>query len=126
MGAGLLFTLAMTYLVYVAGFGVAVTYLLWLRDARILFRTGLPGYRRAAYHGVLYAALALVALNVTLLLNEIAGLALVLAALYLQGREKREKVFTGQEPALDRFLGKTSRKETGAAPRREDKERKTE
>ncbi|HMK16173.1 MAG TPA: ABC transporter permease [Methanomicrobiales archaeon] len=115
MGAGILFTLAMTYLVYVAGFGVAVTYLLWLRDARILFRTGLPGYRRAAYHGVLYAALALVALNVTLLLNEIAGLALVLAALYLQGREKREKVFSGGEPALDRLLGK--------APRREDKGR---
>jgi hypothetical protein len=108
----------MSYLVYVAEFGVAVTYFLWLRDARILFRTGLPGYRAAAYHGVLYACLALVALNVTLAWDEIVGLGLVLLALWLQGREKREKVFTGKEPALDRFLGK--------APRREDKGRGTE
>jgi len=105
----------MTYLVYVAGFGAAVTYFLWLRDARILFRTGLPGYRAAAYHGVLYAALALVGLNVALIWDEIVGIGLILLALYLQGREKREKVFPGKEPALDRFLGK--------APRREDKER---
>jgi hypothetical protein len=108
----------MTYLVYVAGFGAAVTYFLWLRDARILFRTGLPGYRKAAYHGVLYAALALLALNVALLWDEVVGLGIILLALYLQGREKREKVFTGQEPALDRLLG--------AAPRREDKGRTTE
>jgi hypothetical protein len=105
----------MTYLVYVAGFGVAVTYFLWLRDARILFRTGLPGYRKAAYRGVLYATLALVALDVTLIWNEVVGLGLILLALYLQGREKREKVFTN-ERALDRLLGK--------APRREDKERR--
>jgi hypothetical protein len=115
MGAGILITLAMRYLVYVAGFGLAVTYFLWLRDARILFRTGLPGYRSAAYHGVLYATLALVAMNVALAWDEVVGLGLILLALYLQGREKREKVFTGREPALDRFLGK--------APRREDKER---
>jgi hypothetical protein len=115
MGAGILITLAMSYLVYVAGFGVAVTYFLWLRDARILFRTGLPGYRKAAYHGVLYASLAIVALNVAFVWDEIVGLGLILLALYLQGREKREKVFSGKEPALDRFLGK--------APRREDKER---
>ncbi len=105
----------MSYLVYVAGFGVAVTYFLWLRDARILFRTGLPGYRAAAYHGVLYATLALIALNVAFAWDEIVGLGLILLALYLQGREKRERVFSGKEPALDRFLGK--------APRREDKER---
>jgi hypothetical protein len=118
MGAGILITLAMTYLVWVGGLGVAVTYFLWLRDARILFRTGLPGYRKAAYHGVLYAALALVALNVALLWDEIVGLGIILLALWLQSREKREKVFTGQDPALDRLLGK--------APRREDKERITE
>ena len=115
MGAGVLITLAMSYLVYVAGFGVAVTYFLWVRDARILLRTGLPGYRAAAYHGVLYATLALIALNITLAWDEIVGLGLILLALYLQGREKREKVFSGAEPALDRFLGK--------APQRKDKER---
>ena len=38
-------------------FGGAAVILLWLRDARIFFRTGLPGYRKAAYHGVLYGAL---------------------------------------------------------------------
>ena len=48
----------MDYLVYVAMFGTAATIFLWLRDARIFFRTGLPGYRKAAYWGVLYGALA--------------------------------------------------------------------
>ncbi|CVK32239.1 protein of unknown function [Methanoculleus bourgensis] len=38
----------MSYLAYVAGFGVAVAAFLWLRDLRIFYRTGLPGYRRAA------------------------------------------------------------------------------
>jgi hypothetical protein len=118
MGGGILITLAMTYLVWVAGLGALVTYFLWLRDARILLRTHLPGYRKAAYHGVLYATLALVALNVALAWDEVIGLGLMLLALYLQGREKREKVFTGSEPALDRLLGK--------APRREDKGRGTE
>ena len=117
MGGRILITLAMTYLVWVAGFGALVTYYFWFRDIRIFFRTGLPGYRAAAYHGVLYATLSLVALNVALVWDEIVGLGLVLLSLYLQGREKREKVFSGM-PALDRFLGR--------APRREDKGRRTE
>ena len=49
----------MTYLIWVAMFGTAATLFLWLRDARIFSRTGLPGYRKAAYHGVLYGALAI-------------------------------------------------------------------
>ena len=118
MGAGILITLAMTYLVYVAGFGALVTYYFWFRDIRILLRTGLPGYRKAAYHGLAYATLALIAVDVAILWDEIVGLGLILLALYLQGRENREKVFTGEDPALDRALGK--------APRREDKERGTE
>ncbi len=44
----------MTYLTYVAVAGAATTIFLWLRDARIFFRTGLPGYRKAAYWGVAY------------------------------------------------------------------------
>ena len=36
----------MSYLLYVAYFGGAVVILLWLRDARIFFRTGLPGTGR--------------------------------------------------------------------------------
>ena len=105
----------MSYLVFVAGFGVAATYLLWFRDARIFLRTGLPGYRAAAYHGVAYASLSLVALDVAVIWDEVVGLGILLLALYLQGREKREKVFSGGEPALDRLLGKT--------PQRKDKGR---
>jgi hypothetical protein len=99
----------MSYLVFVAGFGAFVTYLLWGRDVRIFFRTGLPGYRAASYHGVAYATISLIALDIALFWNEIVGLGLILLALYLQGRERREKVFTG-EPAIDRLLGKAGRR----------------
>ncbi|HMA04634.1 MAG TPA: ABC transporter permease [Methanomicrobiales archaeon] len=105
----------MSYLIFVAGFGALATYLLWFRDVRIFFRTGLPGYRAAARHGVAYATLALIGVDVGLIFDEVVGLGLILLALYLQGREKREKVFSGGEPALDRLLGKTAQ--------RKDKER---
>ncbi|OPX63680.1 MULTISPECIES: ABC transporter permease [unclassified Methanoregula] len=97
----------MTYLVYVAVFGAAVVLFLWLRDARIFFRTGLPGYRKAAYHGVLYGALASLGMMITLTTPafEILGLGLILAALYLQGRIIREKVWNNED-TLDRFLGR--------------------
>jgi hypothetical protein len=96
----------MTYLIWVAMFGTAATLFLWLRDARIFYRTGLPGYRKAAYHGVLYGALALLGSMVTLTMPafELLGLGLILAALYLQGRIVREKVW-GDEGTLERFLG---------------------
>ncbi len=101
----------MTYLVYVAGLGLAVVFFLWLRDARIFFRTGLPGYRKAAYHGVVYGALALLGLLLALFSGiEILGLGVILAALYLQGKVDREKIWTGTEPALDRFLGSVRQK----------------
>jgi hypothetical protein len=100
----------MSYLIFVAGFGVLVTYYFWGRDVRIFLRTGLPGYRKAAYHGVAYATLALLALDIALVWDEIVGLGLILLALYLQGREKREKVFT-KEPAPDRLLGRAPPKE---------------
>ena len=41
----------MSYLLYVALFGTAATIFLWLRDARIFFRTGLPGYRTGCLLG---------------------------------------------------------------------------
>jgi hypothetical protein len=96
----------MTYLVWVAMFGTAATLFLWLRDARIFFRTALPGYRKAAYHGVLYGALASLGTMVALTMEsfEILGLGLILAALYLQGKLVREKVWT-DEGTLERFLG---------------------
>jgi hypothetical protein len=94
----------MDYLVYVAMFGTAATIFLWLRDARIFFRSGLPGYRRAAYWGVLYGALATLGIFFTLFALELLGLGLILAALYLQGRMEREKIW-GNEGTLERFLG---------------------
>jgi len=96
----------MTYLIWVALFGTAATLFLWLRDARIFFRTGLPGYRKAAYYGILYGALASLGSMVTLTMSdfELLGLGLILAALYLQGRIAREKVWK-DEGTLDRFLG---------------------
>ena len=111
MGTSVLITLAMSYLVYVAGFGALTAYYFWFRDVRILFRTGLPGYRKAAYHGVAYAALALVAVDVAVIFDEIVGLGLILLALWLQGREERERVFSPGDTALDRFLGKAPPKE---------------
>lgn len=94
----------MTYLTYVALFGAAATIFLWLRDARIFFRTGLPGYRKAAYRGVAYGALATLGVAFTIYMLELLGLGLILGALYLQGRIEREKVW-GSEGTLQRFLG---------------------
>jgi hypothetical protein len=96
----------MTYLIWVAVFGTAATLFLWLRDARIFFRTGLSGYRKAAYYGVLYGALATLGSMVTLTTPafELLGLGLILAALYLQGKIVREKVWK-DEGTLQRFLG---------------------
>ena len=81
----------MTYLIWVAMFGTAATLFLWLRDARIFFRTGLPGYRKAAYHGVLHGALASLGLMVALTMPdfELLGLGLILVAMYLQGNIAR-------------------------------------
>jgi hypothetical protein len=94
----------MTYLTYIAMFGAAVTVFLWLRDARIFFRTGLPGYRKAAYHGVVYGAIATLGVMVAVSTLELLGLGLILGALYLQGRIEREKVW-GSEGTLQRLLG---------------------
>ena len=98
----------MSYLVYVAIFGAAVVFFLWLRDARIFYRTGLPGYRRAAYRGIIYGAVAILGVAMTYLTAlEILGLGIILAALYLQGREEKEKIWT-TESTMDRFMGKTA------------------
>jgi hypothetical protein len=97
----------MTYLTCIAMFGAAVTVFLWLRDARIFFRTGLPGYRKAAYHGVVYGAIATLGVMLAVSLLELLGLGLILGALYLQGRIDREKVW-GSEGTLQRLLGSAS------------------
>ncbi len=70
------------------------------------FPDGLPGYRKAAYWGVAYGALAMLGFAVTSTMPdfELLGLGLILGALYLQGRIEREKVW-GSEGTLQRFLG---------------------
>ncbi len=96
----------MSYLVYVAVFGAAAAIFLWLRDARIFFRTGLAGYRKAAYWGVAYGALASLGLQLAWFVPdyEILGLGLILGALYLQVNREKEKVWKN-EGTLERFLG---------------------
>ncbi len=95
----------MSYLAYIAAFGVGAVIFLWLRDARIFFRTGLSGYRKAAYHGVIYGALAIFGCAVVLFSSlELLGLGLILGALYLQGRIEKEKIW-GSEGTIERFLG---------------------
>jgi hypothetical protein len=86
-------------------FGAAVTIFLWLRDARIFFRTGLPGYRKAAYWGVAYGAVATFGVFITIYGQELLGLGLILGALYLQGRINREKIWGTSDGVLQRFLG---------------------
>ena len=100
----------MSYLIYVAIFGTAAVLFLWLRDARIFFRTGLHGYRKAAYHGVGYGALASLggAFTLTMPNFELLGLGLILLAMYLQGRIEREKVWVNED-TFTRFLGSVPR-----------------
>jgi hypothetical protein len=95
----------MSYLTYIAVFGAAVTIFLWLRDARIFFRTGLPGYRKAAYWGVVYGAVSTLGVVFTINSQELLGLGIILGALYLQGRLSREKIWGTSEGMFQRFLG---------------------
>lgn len=99
--------IVVSYLFYIALFGAAVCLFLWLRDIRIYTRTGLSGYRKAARMGVLHTALTTAGAGEILLFPsaDILGVGIMLLGLYLQGQEKREKIFT-TEPALERCLGK--------------------
>ena len=85
---------------------------LWLRDARIFYRTGLPGYRKAAYYGVFYSALSMTGVLFIYRNNDFIGLGLVLLSLYMQGRIEKEKdrIWTKDSSTIDRALGKTPRK----------------
>ena len=94
----------MTYLTYIALFGAFAIIFLWLRDARIFFRTGLAGYRKTAYQGVIYGALATLGVAFTIYSLDLLGIGVILGALYLQGRIEREKIW-GSEGTLQRFLG---------------------
>jgi len=96
----------MSYLVYVALFGEIAVIFLWLRDIRIFYLTGLPGYRKAAYDGVLYGALATFGLLIALTYSgiEVVGIGIIMAALFLQERNKKEKIWNN-ENMWERFTG---------------------
>lgn len=96
----------MSYLIYVVGFGLAVIFFLWFRDIRIFISTRLSGYRKAAYKGVLYTALATLGFFIALFGEdgEIIGMGFILVGLYLQGRVSREKIFT-DEGTWERLVG---------------------
>ncbi|MDO8841910.1 MAG: ABC transporter permease [Methanocalculus sp.] len=94
----------MNILFYVTCFGAAVTIFLWLRDLRIYGRTGLPNYRRAALRGVIWTAVASAGIAAGWFGQSFVGIGLVLAALYMQGKDERERIWTG-EKTLERFLG---------------------
>ncbi len=101
----------MSYLIFVAAFGTIGVFFLWIRDIRILYRTGLPGYRTAAYRGVVYGAVALSGFLVAWYYEpfEVVGLGIILLALYLQGRGVRERPWKG-ESAIERAFGKAETK----------------
>ncbi|UUX91695.1 ABC transporter permease [Methanoplanus endosymbiosus] len=99
-----------SYLLYVTVFGAATVTYLWLRDARIFYRTGYPGYRKAAYYGVFYTALSLTGVLFALRGEELISLILVLIALFFQGRieKEKDKIWSKTSTALDRILGNVS------------------
>ncbi|WOF15401.1 ABC transporter permease [Methanoplanus sp. FWC-SCC4] len=96
-----------SYLLYIGVFGAAVITYLWLRDARIFYRTAFPGYRKAAYYGVFYTALGLTGLLFVFRGYELVGLGMILLALYLQGNIQKEKdhLWSKDSTTLDRILG---------------------
>lgn len=97
----------MSILLWISLFGALVCIYLWLRDIRIYYRTGFAGYRRAAFHGIFETALATLGTGVVYIWPEsaILGTGIVLLALYLQGKESREKIPWTNEPARTRFFG---------------------
>jgi len=102
-------------LVFVGIFGAIVVSFLWIRDARIYARTGLQGYRKAAYQGVLFTALAWfgAAMCGGIFTNQALtylGIGLVLVALYLHSRIKKENVWEGNESGWQRFIGSAPRR----------------
>ncbi len=100
----------MSYLIYVAGFGTLCVLFLWLRDARIYYRTGLSGYRAAAYWGVVYSAIASLGFQIAYFVPdfELLGIGVILLALYLLVNRKKEKIWKNESTA-ERFFGSAPR-----------------
>ena len=95
--------------VYIAAFGFAAIIFLTLRDIRIYHRTKIESYRKGALKGMAAGALALVGMGVTAANpeNPSVGLTIVLVAVYINGKGRREDVF-GDAPLIKRVLGETT------------------
>lgn len=96
----------MSIYVYIAAFGFISIIFLTLRDIRIFHRTKIVSYRKGALKGMVAAALALIGMSVTAV-NPSIGLMIMLVAIYLNGKGRREDVF-GDAPMLKRVLGETT------------------
>ena len=93
---------------YIAAFGFLSIMFLTLRDIRIYYRTKIVSYRKGALRGMMAGALSLVGMGVTIE-NPQIGLTIILVAVYLNGKGKREDVF-GDAPMIKRVLGETKTK----------------
>ena len=92
--------------IYIAAFGFVAILYLTLRDIRIFHRTKIESYRKGALRGMVAGALAWIGMIVTLG-NRSIGLTIVLVAVYINGKGKREDVF-GNAPLAKRVLGETT------------------
>ncbi|GFO96514.1 hypothetical protein ig2599ANME_0703 [groundwater metagenome] len=91
---------------YIAAFGFLSIMFLTLRDIRIYHRTKIASYRKGALRGMIAGALALIGMGATTE-NPQIGLTIILVAIYINGKGKREDVF-GDAPMLKRVLGETN------------------
>lgn len=89
----------------IAAFGFVSIMFLTLRDIRIYHRTKIVSYRKGALKGMMAGALALIGMGVTID-TPLYGLTIILVAVYLNGKGKREDVF-GDAPMIKRVLGET-------------------
>ena len=96
---------------YIAAFGFLSIMFLTLRDIRIYHRTKLISYRKGALKGMIAGALALIGMTFITAYpeNPMLGMAITFAAVYFNGKGKREDVF-GDLPVLKRVLGETKKK----------------
>lgn len=92
--------------VLISVFGFVSIIFLTLRDIRIYHRTRFESYRKGALRGMIAGALALIGMGVTAS-NPQIGLTIVLVAVYLNRKGKREEVF-GDAPMIKRVLGETT------------------
>lgn len=91
---------------YIAAFGFISIIFLTLRDIRIFHRTKIVSYRKGALKGMIAGAIALIGMVITTE-NPSIGLTIMLVAIYLNGKGKREDVF-GNAPVLKRVIGETT------------------